>query len=175
MGHITNDKVISEGLHVGSQTPIDDRLVVQDISDLTDLGASNGIVYRYYEGMRIWVINEREEYEWKESSTGVLSTSFTYPLNIIANGVDYSGRSFNFVRVVVPTMVPINQTNITLLAGVDFTITVPTASVINDVSVLNNSNQLITHGVSIKVFGNAVTFQSNVLLTSVTVNITYSE
>lgn len=175
MGYIINDKLISEGLHVGSQSPIDDRLVVQDVSDLTSLGTSDKLAYRYYEGMRIWVINDRAEYEWRVSSTGLLSSSFTYPSNIITNGVDYSGRAFNFVKVVVPTMMPINQTNITLLAGTDFVITVPTATIINDVSVLNSANQLITHSVSVKVFGNSVTLQSNVLLTSVTANITYTE
>ena len=175
MGYIANDKIISEGLHVGSQTPIDDRLVVKDIPGLIGLGVSDRLAYRYYEGMRVWVIDAREEYEWRESSTGALSTPFTYPLNISANGIDYSGKVFNFVKVVVPTMVPINQTNITLLAGIDFDITVSSASIINDVSVLNNSNQIITHAVSIKVFGNVITLQSNVLLTSVTVNITYTE
>ena len=175
MGYINNDKIISEGLHVGSQTPIDDRLVVKDIPALIGLGVSDGLAYRYYEGMRVWVIDTREEYEWRESSIGALSTPFTYPLNISANGITYGGKVFNFVKVIVPAMVPINQTNITLLAGVDFSITVPTASVINDVSVLNSSSQIITHAVSIKVFSNIIDIQSNVLLTSVTVNITYTE
>ena len=34
-----NKKVLAEGWHVGSQTPIDDRLVFTDLTDLQNLGA----------------------------------------------------------------------------------------------------------------------------------------
>ena len=72
MGIVTNDKVISEGWHVGSQTPIDDRLVFADSAALINLGASDVEAYRYYEGMRVWVIATRSEYEWKESALGAI-------------------------------------------------------------------------------------------------------
>lgn len=93
-----NKKVISNGWRVGSQTPIDDRLIFNTFAELIDLGASNFEAFRYYEGMKVYVVETEQEYVWKESSTGALVSSITYPANIIANGIDYSGRSFNFVE-----------------------------------------------------------------------------
>jgi hypothetical protein len=93
-----NKKIISTGWRVGSQTPIDDRLVFNTLAELIDLGASNFEAFRYYEGMKVYVVEEEQEYIWKESSTGVLPASITYPVNIQANGIDYSNRSFNFVE-----------------------------------------------------------------------------
>ena len=93
-----NRKVLTEGWHVGSQTPIDDRLVFTDLADLQNLGTGNVNAFRYYEGMQVWVLTTNKEYIWVESAIGALTSSFTYPPNTIVNGVIYSGRSFNFVE-----------------------------------------------------------------------------
>ena len=50
-----NKKVLSEGWHVGSQTPIDDRLVFADLAALQNMGVGNVNAYRYYEGMTVFV------------------------------------------------------------------------------------------------------------------------
>jgi len=94
---IENKTALIEGFHLGSQTPIDDRLLFTDLASLIDMGPSNNYPYKYYEGMRVWVVGSAQEYEWKESSTGAMPSSFDYSSNWIVSGVDYSGRGFNFV------------------------------------------------------------------------------
>jgi hypothetical protein len=102
--HSNNKKVLSEGFHVGSQTPLDDRLVFTNMTDLQDLGTDDVNAYRYYEGLFAWVVDDHKGYIWEESATGALVTSYTYPANHIVNGVDYSGRSFNWVEAYITTM-----------------------------------------------------------------------
>lgn len=94
-----NKKVLSEGWHVGSQSPIDDRLIFSNALELQNLGVNSQEVYRYYEGMEVYVIDTQKVYRWVESSTGLLAISFTYPSNIIVNDINYSNRSFNFVEL----------------------------------------------------------------------------
>ena len=92
---IKNKKVISEGFKVNSQSPIDDRFVYRNLAELN----LNLEYYRFYEGLRIWLIEDNLEYIWRENlgaETGLLSSDFTYPSNILLNDVIYSGRSFNF-------------------------------------------------------------------------------
>jgi len=96
---MTNKKILSEGWHVGSQTPIDDRLVFADLAALQNMGTADVNAYRYYEGMTVFVVAEATSYRWLESHSGALTTSITYPANIIVNGIDYSNRDFNFVPV----------------------------------------------------------------------------
>lgn len=106
---ITNKKTLTEGWSVGSQTPIDDRLVFDTLVTLADLGTSSVNAYRYYEGMVVSLLEDSSLYMWMESPTGVLTTGFTYPSNIIVNGVNYSGRTFNFVNI---TSVPVEDSNL---------------------------------------------------------------
>jgi hypothetical protein len=95
---ITNKKILTEGWHVGSQSPIDDRLIFDDIADLIDLGVNDANAYRYYEGMMALVLSTKTVYIWAENSTdGQIPAGFTYPPGISVNGVDYSNRTFNFV------------------------------------------------------------------------------
>ena len=93
-----NRKVLSEGWRVGSQTPIDDRLIFNTYAEFINLGVSNFETFRYYDGMKVYVLETQEEYIWKESLSGALTTSVTYPSNITSNGIDYSNKSFNFVK-----------------------------------------------------------------------------
>jgi hypothetical protein len=95
-----NKKILAEGFKVTSQTSIDDRLVFRREGDLTDLGPGNLKAYTYYEGMVVICISALNKmYVWKESPTGFIPGGFTYPANIIANGINYSGRTFNFVEI----------------------------------------------------------------------------
>ena len=91
-----NKRILPEGFRVTTQSPIDDRHVFKTIAALIDLGVNNQNAYRYHEGMMTYCIENRSEYVWRESATGALATSFTYPANIVANGITYSGRAFNF-------------------------------------------------------------------------------
>jgi hypothetical protein len=94
----TNNKELSQGFQVGSQTPIDDRLVAATTSALQNLGTGNVFAYKYYEGLKVLVLSNLKEYIWKESATGLLTTSFTYPANIVSAGITYSNKAFNWVE-----------------------------------------------------------------------------
>lgn len=87
-----------EGFHVGSQTPIDDRLYYNSEADLIAEITSSYGMYRFFEGMPVWAKDTGKTYRWLESATGLLGSSLTYPSGISASGVSYSGRSFNLVE-----------------------------------------------------------------------------
>ena len=98
MSHITNTTAITNGLRVGSQTPLDDRLIFSDLTDLQAYGVGDQECYRYYEGMRCWVLSESKEYIWREKSGSEIGAAvdFTYPGSIISQGISYGGRTFNW-------------------------------------------------------------------------------
>jgi len=167
---IVNKRVLAEGWHITSQTPSDDRLVFSDVSDLTSLGAGDQNAYRYYEGMRVWVIDVRKEYEWRESATGAMGTSFTYPSGVISNGINYGGRSFNFVEVSGGSGGGSQQVDlITLLANTPYVLNILGAAGILDVEVYSSLGEKITNGVNIKISSDTVTLESNIQLNSITV------
>tara|TARA_R110000796_G_scaffold183874_3_gene300457 strand:+ start:461 stop:1000 length:540 start_codon:yes stop_codon:yes gene_type:complete len=179
MGNIKNDKIISEGWRVGSQTPIDDRLVFSTTSDLIDLGVDDVEAYRNYEGMRVWVISTRSEYEWKESALGALPSSFIYPSGVHANGVVYSGRSFNWVESGGSGSggsggsgggLQVDLVNIS--AGIPKIISITGAAGITDVQVYYNSEK-ITSGINIIIGSSQITLESNITLAAVTVKTTF--
>ena len=87
-----NKKVLSEGWHIGSQSPMDDRLIFSTTSELQNLGLNNQEAYRYYEGMEVLVVSTKKYYRWQEATSGLLASNFTYPANIIINNVNYSNR-----------------------------------------------------------------------------------
>lgn len=87
------------GLRVQSQIPLDVKQYSSSENDLKDLGDANNLAYIYQQGLVVYCIAEQTRWEWKEddgTSTGLLSTNFTYPNGISAFGVNYSGREFNF-------------------------------------------------------------------------------
>jgi hypothetical protein len=102
MQSFDNARVLATGWHISSQTPIDDRLVMLNYTDILSLGPNDEDAYRYYDGLKIFVVENESEYVWKESTTGVLPQSFTYPNNVSLNGVNYSNRSFNLVQSSFP-------------------------------------------------------------------------
>lgn len=179
MSIITNKKNLPEGWHVASQTPVDDRLVFANESDLINLGVDNQEAYRYYEGMRVWVINTRKEYEWKESPTGSLSISFTYPSGAVSSGIVYSGRAFNFVESggsAGGTTGPGGDSQsdtVNLLAGIALEINIADATAITNVRICAASGEDITNGINIFTSSNTVTLESNVSLVNLIVKTTF--
>jgi len=93
-----NKKTLSEGWHLLSQTPIDDRIILSTYNELLDLGVDNVKAFRYYEGLKIFVLENESEYIWTESVEGVLPTPYTYPNSIVTNGTDYSNKTFNLLK-----------------------------------------------------------------------------
>lgn len=95
---LTNN--ILNGLFIPGQIPLDAKGVVPNTSYLLDLGINTEKPYYYYEGLVIYCVEERLYYEWREvtntSTDLLLPESFTYPNNIVSNGITYSNRVFNF-------------------------------------------------------------------------------
>lgn len=142
-------------MRIGSQTPHDDRLVFVDIADLETLGAGNQNAYRYYDGLRVWVMSTQKEYIWREkvgSEVGAIA-DFTYPANIINGGITYSGLTYNFFEtgyVGVSSVGSVHDGTVSLTATVTYTIVVPDCQRIVDVTVYNNStSEDITTGIQI--------------------------
>lgn len=94
---------IPTSLRVPAQVPLDAKAYVVSKEDLRDLGVNSYKAYTYYNGMRVLCASERETYEWKEvepTDIKLLVSDFTYPLGVIAGGIDYSNKTYNFALVV---------------------------------------------------------------------------
>lgn len=98
---------IMNSLLVNSQLPLDDKTYKVTLAALKDLGTSNQKAFIYYEGMEVYCNENRQKYTWKEVTAedpaGLLATPFTYPSGSITNGIDYSGRKFNFIPSTLQT------------------------------------------------------------------------
>lgn len=92
---------IPAGLKVPTQTPLDAKLHVASQAVLSNLGTDNNLAYTYYEGMIVYCVAEKTRWEWREVvgvGTKLLGTDFTYPNNLIVDGVTYSNKIFNFYQ-----------------------------------------------------------------------------
>ena len=94
---------IPAGLKVPTQTPLDAKLHVASQAVLSDLGSNNNLAYTYYEGMVVYCVAERTRWEWRQEIPGqidlkLLLNDFTYPNNLVVDGVTYSNKVFNFFR-----------------------------------------------------------------------------
>jgi hypothetical protein len=106
---------IQTGLRVVSQIPLDQKTHFANETILQDLGPNDNLAFTYYEGMQVYCVLEKSRYEWVESPIGLLPVSFTYPNNLIINGVDYSNKEYNFVSTAIvvelPPLEKINEGN----------------------------------------------------------------
>lgn len=87
------------GFIVSTQLPLDGKTYCPSEAILKSLGTNSNLAFSYYQGMIVYVVNEKRRYEWREidgMSIGLLPQSFTYPANIIVNGINYSNKTFNF-------------------------------------------------------------------------------
>jgi hypothetical protein len=95
---------IPAGLKVPTQTPLDAKVHVASQAVLSNLGTSNNLAFTYYEGMIVYCVAEKTRWEWREvggTGTKLLVTDFTYPNNLVVDGVTYSNRIFNFYQISV--------------------------------------------------------------------------
>jgi len=180
MSAINNKNTQAEGFRIGTQTPIDDRLVFQDLADLANLGSGDENAYRYYEGMRVWVLSVQKEYVWMESISGVLGSSFTYPSGITVNGISYSGRDFNFVFTGGSgsggSSTEVLESVVSLVANVPEVINVGSGTSIIDISIYDSSDNDISSGISVIINSGLmnVTLESNIDLIGVSVKVIYT-
>ena len=91
-----------------SQVPYDAKLYAVKLNDLAELGINSNKAFTYYEDLNVDCVENHTTYVWREElslgETGGILTNgtYVYPANVIANGIDYSGRKFNFFPKSVP-------------------------------------------------------------------------
>lgn len=87
-------------IQVSSQLPLDHKTHFKTFNEMIDLGANNANAFKYYERMVVKVVDRQQEYIWREEAVadepGAMNNAFQYPANSITDGVDYSGKKFNF-------------------------------------------------------------------------------
>ena len=108
---------LTTGITTNGQFPVDGKVFFNTIAELADLGASDINAYTYYETMRTTVVETALEYVWREESTpgeagGIVGSSFTYPADVVSDGIDYSNRTFNFFVVASGTSEDLGLENI---------------------------------------------------------------
>lgn len=106
---------IPKGLNVPKQVRLDSITSIQNENTLKNLGPGNNLAFKYYDGLKVYCKDEKTEYIWREVvgvETGLLDVHFTYPIYPPVDGIDYSGKSYNFFQ---NSETKINQgTNITI-------------------------------------------------------------
>jgi hypothetical protein len=82
------------------QTPLDSKVYVKTLYEITNLGVNDFRAYSYYDGMIIHCVENHKQYIWREANDSfgepLRDSFFTYPEGTITDGTDYSNRSFNF-------------------------------------------------------------------------------
>ena len=101
---MTNYSNIPGGLKIPSQIPLNAKGNIESEAVLKDLGTNNNLAFTYEKGLIVYCISEGTRYEWKNvnigaEDTGLLTTDFIYPDGLIANGIDYSLKRYNFFKV----------------------------------------------------------------------------
>ena len=83
-----------------SQVPFDAKLYAKTLAELIDLGEGENKAYTYYEDMEVICVENHTTYVWREyinnESGGLIPNGVTYPVGVVANGINYAGRKFNF-------------------------------------------------------------------------------
>lgn len=101
MANFTN---IPTGLRVPAQIPLDIKTIALNETVLSNLGDNNNLAFTYYNGLKIYCVEEKTTYIWREvevgeENTGLLISDFTYPNNIVVNNIDYSLKKYNFFKI----------------------------------------------------------------------------
>jgi len=116
---------VPKGFNVPKQVRLDSITGIQNEETLKDLGAGNNLAFKYYEGLKVYCKDEKTEYIWREVEgveTGLLDTHFVYPTYSAVDGIDYSGKSFNFFLIPNNTE-PADGSETKLIEGTNVTIT----------------------------------------------------
>ena len=95
---------VPKGFNVPKQVRLDSITGIQNEITLKNLGSGNNLAFKYYEGLKVYCKDEKTEYIWREVvgvETGLLDTHFIYPTYSPIDGINYSGKSFNFFKVIV--------------------------------------------------------------------------
>lgn len=97
------DSRILTSLSIGSQIPLDSKVYFKTISEMKSLGPGDAYAFSYYSGMIANCIEDENFYRWREAKTpsevGMIDQHFQYPGGSISNGIDYSGKKYNFFQI----------------------------------------------------------------------------
>ena len=148
---------VPKGFNVPKQVRLDSITGVQNELTLKNLGSGNNLAFKYYEGLKIYCKDEKTEYVWREvigSETGLLTTHFVYPTYPSIDGIDYSGKSFNFFEVTNSNAQPPDGSETKLTEGSNITIigtgtildpyTISSSSEISETYIEEGNNVVIT-------------------------------
>lgn len=152
---------VPKGFNVPKQVRLDSITGVQNETTLKNLGDGNNLAFKYYEGLKIYCKDEKTEYIWREVigiETGLLDSHFIYPTYSPIDGIDYSGKTFNFF-LISNTNNSADGSETKINAGTNVTITgtgtVSSPYVINSTdTVANGSETKINEGDNITITGN---------------------
>ena len=152
---------VPKGFNVPKQVRLDSITGIQNEETLKDLGSGNNLAFKYYEGLKVYCKDEKTEYVWREVigvETGLLDTHFIYPTYSPIDGINYSGKSFNFF-LVTNGGPPANGSETKINAGTNTTVTglgtIASPYVINSTdTVANGSETKINEGDNITITGN---------------------
>jgi len=92
---------LTTGITANAQIPTDAKRYFVTYADMIDLGENNFKAYKYYDGMTVMCAENKKTYIWQEVTqfdVGNLAEDFFYPANLIVNGIDYSGKKYDFVE-----------------------------------------------------------------------------
>jgi hypothetical protein len=96
------------GLKITTQIPLDVKTYIQNEAALKDLGLSDNLAFTYVQGCTFYCIQEGTRYEWREvvgGEIGLRTTNYTYPNGIVAFGITYSNKVYNFFPTTVTSQV----------------------------------------------------------------------
>jgi len=117
---------VPKGFNVPKQVRLDSITGIQNEETLKDLGTGNNLAFKYYDGLKVYCKDEKTEYIWREVigvETGLLDTHFTYPTYPSVDGINYSGKSFNFFEISTSNIEPPDGSETKLIEGTNVTIT----------------------------------------------------
>ena len=152
---------VPKGFNVPKQVRLDSITGIQNETALKNLGSGNNLAFKYYEGLKIYCKDEKKEYVWRQvvgSETGLLTTHFVYPTYTAVDGINYSGKSFNFF-LLANGGTPANGSETKINSGTNTTVTglgtIASPYVINSTdTVANGSETKINEGDNITITGN---------------------
>ena len=152
---------VPKGFNVPKQVRLDSITGIQNEITLKNLGSGNNLAFKYYEGLEIYCKDEKTTYRWREvigSETGLLDTHFVYPNYNPVDGIDYSGKSFNFFEIANSNITPPDGSETKLVQGSNITIT-GIGTIVNPYTISSNSEiseTYINEGNNINITGSGI-------------------
>lgn len=94
------------GLKTTTQIPLNTKEFAGSEALLKDLGLNDNLAFTYHKDLEVTCLAEGTKWKWREveigeENTGLLDIDFTYPPDLIAFGIDYSNKKYNFFKEII--------------------------------------------------------------------------